>query len=64
MNYVHSMCTHMAPTTTVGRKAAFCMLLALPPSLGVSLKTQQLYLLVFLARYGDLLWTFISVYNR
>lgn len=31
---------------------------------GVSLKTQQLYALVFATRYLDLLFTFISLYNR
>lgn len=31
--------------------------------LGISLKTQELYALVFLARYLDLFTDFISVYN-
>ena len=30
---------------------------------GVSLKTQELYLLVFVTRYLDLLYSFISLYN-
>lgn len=30
---------------------------------GISLKTQELYVLVFLARYVDLFWNHISVYN-
>jgi len=30
---------------------------------GISLKTQQLYLLVFVTRYMDLFWNFISPYN-
>jgi len=30
---------------------------------GISLKTQQLYLLVFCARYLDLAWNFSSLYN-
>jgi ER lumen protein retaining receptor len=30
---------------------------------GVSLKTQELYLLVFLTRYVDIFWNFISIYN-
>eukprot|EP01100_Stratorugosa_tubuloviscum_P001649 TRINITY_DN1372_c2_g2_i1.p1 TRINITY_DN1372_c2_g2~~TRINITY_DN1372_c2_g2_i1.p1 ORF type:complete len:215 (+),score=29.40 TRINITY_DN1372_c2_g2_i1:62-706(+) len=30
---------------------------------GISLKTQELYLLIFLLRYLDLFWNFISVYN-
>ena len=30
---------------------------------GISLKTQQLYALVFVCRYLDLFWNFISVYN-
>ena len=30
---------------------------------GISLKTQQLYALVFICRYMDLFWNFISVYN-
>ena len=33
-------------------------------STGVSLKTQELYLLVFLTRYVDLFFRFVSVYNR
>jgi ER lumen protein retaining receptor len=32
-------------------------------SLGISLKTQELYALVFLTRYLDLFTDFISVYN-
>ena len=36
---------------------------ALAPA-GVSLKTQELYLLVFLTRYLDLFLRFISFYNR
>mmetsp|Transcript_4073 Transcript_4073/g.7506 ORF Transcript_4073/g.7506 Transcript_4073/m.7506 type:complete len:314 (+) Transcript_4073:68-1009(+) len=30
---------------------------------GISLKSQELYLLVFLARYMDIFWNFISLYN-
>jgi ER lumen protein retaining receptor len=30
---------------------------------GVSLKTQELYALVFVCRYLDLFWNFISYYN-
>lgn len=30
---------------------------------GISLKTQQLYLLVFVSRYVDLFWNFSSLYN-
>ena len=30
---------------------------------GISLKTQELYALVFLARYLDLFWNFLSIYN-
>ena len=30
---------------------------------GISLKTQQLYALVFICRYLDLFWNFISIYN-
>eukprot|EP00927_Polykrikos_kofoidii_P004756 TRINITY_DN11878_c0_g1_i1.p1 TRINITY_DN11878_c0_g1~~TRINITY_DN11878_c0_g1_i1.p1 ORF type:complete len:219 (-),score=33.08 TRINITY_DN11878_c0_g1_i1:80-736(-) len=30
---------------------------------GVSCRTQELYAIVFLCRYVDLFWTFISVYN-
>lgn len=33
------------------------------PFLGISLKTQELYTIVFLARYLDLFTEFISVYN-
>ncbi|KAF2305338.1 hypothetical protein GH714_004065 [Hevea brasiliensis] len=39
------------------------MALLLLPELGISLKTQELYALVFLARYLDLFTEFISVYN-
>lgn len=31
--------------------------------LGVSLKTQELYVLVFVTRYLDLFWNFLSLYN-
>ena len=31
--------------------------------LGLSCKTQEIYLLVFLIRYSDLFWNFVSVYN-
>lgn len=34
-----------------------------PSPSGISLKTQQLYALVFITRYLDLLTTFISLYN-
>jgi ER lumen protein retaining receptor len=30
---------------------------------GISLKTQELYCLVFIARYLDIFWNFISMYN-
>jgi len=30
---------------------------------GISLKTQELYCLVFIARYLDIFWNFISLYN-
>ena len=30
---------------------------------GISLKTQELYVMVFLARYLDLFWNFLSYYN-
>ena len=30
---------------------------------GISLKTQELYAIVFLARYLDLFWNFLSMYN-
>jgi hypothetical protein len=30
---------------------------------GISLKTQELYVIVFLARYLDLFWNFLSIYN-
>ena len=30
---------------------------------GISLKTQELYVIVFLARYLDLFWNFLSLYN-
>ena len=30
---------------------------------GISLKTQELYVLVFVTRYMDLLWNFASLYN-
>jgi len=30
---------------------------------GISLKTQELYVLVFVTRYVDLLWNFASMYN-
>ena len=30
---------------------------------GVSLKTQELYAIVFIARYPDLFWNFLSIYN-
>lgn len=30
---------------------------------GVSLKTQELYAIVFVARYLDLFWNFLSIYN-
>jgi len=30
---------------------------------GISLKTQELYVLVFCARYVDIFWNFLSVYN-
>ena len=30
---------------------------------GISLKTQELYVIVFVARYLDLFWNFLSVYN-
>ena len=30
---------------------------------GISLKTQELYALVFVARYLDLFWNFLSMYN-
>ena len=33
-------------------------------STGVSLKTQELYLLVFLTRYLDVFYGYISVYSR
>ena len=39
-------------------------LAALPnPLPGISLKTQELYALVFMTRYLDLLYSFISLYN-
>jgi ER lumen protein retaining receptor len=31
--------------------------------LGISLKTQQLYVLVFITRYLDVFWNFMSLYN-
>lgn len=30
---------------------------------GISLKTQELYVMVFVARYLDLFWNFLSLYN-
>ena len=30
---------------------------------GISLKTQELYVMVFCARYLDLFWNFLSIYN-
>ena len=30
---------------------------------GISLKTQELYVIVFCARYLDLFWNFLSMYN-
>ena len=30
---------------------------------GISLKTQELYVIVFIARYLDLFWNFLSIYN-
>lgn len=30
---------------------------------GISLKTQELYVIVFVARYLDLFWNFLSIYN-
>ena len=32
-------------------------------AVGISMRTQELYLIVFLARYVDLLWNFNSIYN-
>ena len=49
------------------RVAVFASGVASIPALastGVSLKTQELYLLVFLTRYVDLFFRFVSVYNR
>ena len=33
------------------------------PRAGISLKTQELYVIVFIARYLDLFWNFLSIYN-
>ena len=30
---------------------------------GISLKTQEIYVIIFLARYLDLFWNFLSIYN-
>ena len=30
---------------------------------GISLKTQELYVIVFVSRYLDLFWNFLSIYN-
>ena len=30
---------------------------------GISLKTQELYCIIFVARYLDIFWNFISLYN-
>ena len=30
---------------------------------GISLKSQELYVIVFIARYLDLFWNFLSIYN-
>ena len=30
---------------------------------GISLKTQELYVIVFISRYLDLFWNFLSIYN-
>ena len=32
-------------------------------AVGISLKTQELYVIVFVARYLDLFWNFLSIYN-
>jgi hypothetical protein len=34
-----------------------------PTPAGISLKTQELYVIVFCSRYIDLLWNFASLYN-
>ncbi len=31
--------------------------------LGVSCRTQEIYLIVFVARYLDLFWLYVSLYN-
>lgn len=54
---------HALGTHNNGKRIHYCAL-ALGRSLGVSLKTQKLYLLVFLARYSDLFFHFISWYHR
>ena len=33
------------------------------PLLGVSSRTQEIYLIVFVARYLDLFWLYVSLYN-
>ena len=49
---------HHSPLTTTHHS---------PPPLttaaGISLRTQELYLLVFLTRYLDLFYSYISLYN-
>ena len=34
------------------------------PFTGISFKTQELYVAVFLTRYLDLLWYYVSAYNE
>ena len=55
--------TLLLPTPT----RAYTPTLSLPPhlllTLGISLKTQELYLLVFVCRYLDLFTNFLSMYN-
>lgn len=40
-----------------------CTLLCSRSAAGLSLRTQELYLLLFCARYSDLAWNFLSMYN-
>jgi hypothetical protein len=55
------------PAASARFSASFCPSLPLsphpPPPAGISLKTQELYLLVFLTRYLDLFTNFYSLYN-
>lgn len=56
-----------APTTTLGRRVCLPTLtaslacLGLARIAGISRKTQELYLLVFVCRYLDLFYSYISL---